>query len=607
MFRLIALIFSLPWPVLVLLAGGLFWMGYDAQQKAVAFEAEKVQALADGQPVAVPLDDYDAEVRHPAGEVHVTAWVNPAYNYELTKQKKGADTVRRMFVLFGPGDALDSRVARGIVLIRPEQVDAFLELMIAQMTGEFDGRLLFNLNGARGGTADIADMVDDALDEQGLMKAGDFLVVEPYFQGREAALAPDPDAGTVSMQIFGVLGGGLLLIAARNALSRRKVPERKRSLAEVEIPPVGAPIAFYAQPQPQRQAAGDTPPPPPPVDGTWSPLEAVRARQAARDGVAPAPVGFRAGRDSFASEARAERYADRSAGRKRGMRAPVAVAGALGLYLVMYLVFGQIALPTTMNSISENGVVADVLKQTFGFDPEAEIAEAEEAGLPGTDEAAVPADAPLGQSSEAAVLVQDEAAIAAGAVAPLGVPSDVAADGGAAPDAASTAPQPEEIAGMSQPLPQIGDTPAPKDQVQEDIASGVPPAEAIRRAIVAEFPEEETGPVFLSPGGEEPVAEVGLGQRLRDLITKGLGGIMPVPDAGSVQVSGSAGAELLMPPSLALPLPLPLLIAVVAAGLAGLLLMGMAVRLMLSRRAAGPGVGGQTRSDPWDRLSDRLR
>ena len=597
MFRLFALIFSLPWPVLVLLAGGLFWMGHDARQKATAFEAEKAQALMDGQPVAVPLDDYDGEVRHPAGEVHVTAWVNPAYNYELTKQKRGADTVRRMFVLFGPGDALDSRVARGIVLIRPEQADAFLELMIAQMTGEFDGRLLFNLNGARGGTAGIGDMVDDALDEQGLMKAAEFMVVEPYLAGREAALAPDPQAGTMSLQVFGVLGGALLLVAARNALTRRKVPERKRSLAEVEIPPVGAPIAHYAGPQGKGAVA--PPPPPPPLDGTWSPLEAVRARQAARDGVAPAPVGFGAGGERPAREDREER----APGRRRGMRAPLALVGALGLYLVIYLVFGKLTPPTTMNTIAEGGMVADVLKQTFGFDPQAEIAEAEAAGLPGTDDAAVPADAPLGQAGEAVGLAQDAAASAAGAVAPLGVTSDAAADGGAAPDAAPTAPQPEGIAGLSQPLPQIGDTPAPKDQVQEDIASGVPPAEAIRRAIVAEFPEEETGPLFLSPGGEEPVAEAGLGERLRDLIPQGLGGVIPLPDAGSAQVSDSAGTERPLP----LSLPLPLLVSVVAAAAAGLLLMAMALRMVLARRGAGSAVGGRTRSDPWDRLSDRLR
>lgn len=598
MFRLIALLFSLPWPVLVLLAGGMFWMGYDAHEKATAFEAEKAQALNEGQPAAVPLDDYDGEVRHPAGEVHVTAWVNPAYNYELTKTRRGTDTVRRMFVLFGPGDALDSRVARGVVLIRPEQVDPFLELMIAQMTGEFDGRLLFNLNGKRGGTANIGDMVDDALDEQGLMKAAEFLLIEPYFTGREAALAPDPDAGKTGVQVFGLLGGGLLLLAVRNALTRRRAPERKRSLAEVEIPPVGAPIAYYTAPT-QKGAVAAAPPPPPPQDAAWSPLEAVRARQAARDGVVPAPLGLVTAVDRVPMGEPPAR--DRA--RKRGMRAPLAVVGALALYFVMYLGFGHLTPPTTMNTIPEGGVVADVMKRVFGFDPDAEIAETEVAALPGTDEAAVPADASLGQSGEAAGLAQDEAAIAAGAVAPLGVPSDAAVDGGAAPDAARTAPLPEGIAGMSQPLPQIGDIPAPKDQVQEDIASGVPPAEAIRRAIVAEFPTEETGPVFLSPGGEEPVAEAGLGQRLRDLIPQSLGGIIPVPDAGSAQAAGSAGAELPLP----LPLPLSLLIAVVAAGAAGLLLMAMALRMVLARRGAGLSAGGRMRDDPWNRLSDRLR
>lgn len=373
MFRLIAMIFGLPWPVLVVLACGLLGVGQYAKQQATAFEAEKAQALIEGQPEPVPLDDFDAEDVHLADEVHVTTWINVEHNYELTKQKRGSDTVRRMFVLFGPGDGMDSTVARGVVVIPPESLDAFLEVMLAGAVGEDEGKLLFNLNGKRESSPDLSDMVNDALDDQGLHKATEFLVVEPYLQGREEALKPDPGAPSRGMQIFGTIAALLLVVALKNFATGRRKPEPARSLADVVIPPVGTPIhPFGAAPSPAVAAAA--PVPPPSQSEGWSPLEAVRARQEARVAAVSMPSA-----PSPKVETPKESgglFGSRSDGRRLGTVPKI--AGALALYFVVYLVAAPFTGPTQMSGVSEDSILGTFMAGTFGTEEgtEAPVAEA---------------------------------------------------------------------------------------------------------------------------------------------------------------------------------------------------------------------------------------
>jgi hypothetical protein len=383
MFRLLGIIFGLPWPVLVLLAGGLFWFGHHSKQQAIAFEAEKAQALVEGQPDAVPLDAFDEDDVHLADEVHVTTWVNTAHNYELTYQKRGTDTVRRMFVLFGPGDGVDSKVARGVIVIPPESVDAFLALMLSNVVGEVDGNLLFNLNGQRESSPDLWSMVNDALEDQGLHKAADFLVVEPYFNGRDEALKPRPDIASNMMNLFGGLGLVLLVFALRNFAKGRKQAELRTSLADVEIPPVGTPINHYGAKPMQVGVAPVAPAPPPPSSEGWSPLEAVRARQQAQFQAQLDKEAMLAGRsrDAETGTARGGLSLFGSGGRKIGTVQKL--AGAFALYMVIYLAFGQFTGPSSMNTVSEDGIVAAVMESVFGLKPD-ETAQAA-AGM-GTDE-----------------------------------------------------------------------------------------------------------------------------------------------------------------------------------------------------------------------------
>ena len=582
MFRLFAMLLALPWPVMALIAVGFFWLAQNSREWVMEFEAEKAQALESGVPAPVPLDQFTKDSVGLADEVHVTAWVNPEHNYELTKERKGTDTVRRMFVLFGPGDGPDSTVARGVVVLPLDEVQPFIDLVATHVADPVDPRLLFNLNGARDSLPDLPSMVDDALEERGLSKHAEFLVVEPYLEGRATALAPNPDAPMRNFMMIGGIGAVAALLAlvkfmaGRRARARRQAAER----AAMEVAPSAAAAfadAAARSAAPMAETGGGARPATvtPPTSGDWSPLEAVRAKQAARDaagvgamrsgGFGPLP-GLGAGVPSWMDVQRSPREREGGgSGLRRLLRLPATIIGALALYGAMYLAFGHFSLPSTMNTIPEGGMVAEAMEGMIGFDPAESEAEFERGAAAFTDETEQVAP-----------------------VAPM--QGGMAAGGEVAEGAGQTVPMPQGITGAGKPLPQIGDNPpALADQVQEDIAAGMSPADAIRGAITAEFPEETgpSGPVFLSPATDEPAAEAGLMQRLRNLVPQGWGGMEPAEVSASVAAGGLWKGPV---------------------GIAVLLALGSvlaSIALTLARRSRQRAAAAM--NDPWARISDRLQ
>ncbi len=357
-------LFGLPWPIMALFAAGLFWLAQESHQGATRFEAAKAEALAQPMPDPVPLQDFTSADLHAVDEVHVTAWIDPQHNYELTKQRKGTDTVRRMFVLFGPGDAPGGRVARGVVLLPPAQVDAFLELVIGHVADMTDPRWPFHLNGRRDTAPDLSDMVDDALEERGLLKAADFMAVDPFLYGREAGLAPDPGAPMRIASLFGGAGLVFALIALGKALRgkpRQRVVRPEVARAEVTHAagetglrePVSAPQGTRSLPGPTD--FGYTTLPTPKAE-TWSPLEAVRAKQQAAQGVAPgaAPAG------TMLREVAAKPTV---AARRRGVSARNLFL-ALGVYAVIAVAVSGIGGPLMTGQMAEapvDGILATLI------------------------------------------------------------------------------------------------------------------------------------------------------------------------------------------------------------------------------------------------------
>lgn len=158
-------------------------------------EKGKAQALEQGIPAVVSLNDFDLEKDvHAANEVNVRGWINSEYNYELTLTEGGrssaTDEVRRMFVLFGPDDAGDSKQARAALLFEPDMTDELLAEIFK--TGEVqNGQAIATVNGERDESPDLEDLAWDALRKEGLITGANFMFISPWERGREKALEPD--------------------------------------------------------------------------------------------------------------------------------------------------------------------------------------------------------------------------------------------------------------------------------------------------------------------------------------------------------------------------------------------------------------------------------
>lgn len=217
-------------------AAAFFYMAH--QQ----IEAEKAQARSNGMPAAVSLSAFDPERDvHPADEVHVIGWINPEFNYQLTEEhRKGSDVVRRMFVLFGPEDAPDTKEARAVVLMPEGDVDRFADMVVANVSSLVGGNPVFSLNGTGSTSATLDGMADDALREKGLTKAPGFRYIELWpAGGREEGLRADPVTG---LYVAGAAAGfGVLMLGLAVLTFRRR--NRKPALSQMDMPRSAPPVA----------------------------------------------------------------------------------------------------------------------------------------------------------------------------------------------------------------------------------------------------------------------------------------------------------------------------------------------------------------------------
>lgn len=146
-------------------------------------EKGKARALEQGIPAAVSLNDFDLEKDvHAANEVNVRGWINSDYSYELILTEGGrsspADEIRRMFVVFGPNDATDSKQARAALIVKPDMTDAFIEEIFRAGKVQ-NGQSIATINGQRDENPDLEDLAWDALEKEGLIAASNFMFISP--------------------------------------------------------------------------------------------------------------------------------------------------------------------------------------------------------------------------------------------------------------------------------------------------------------------------------------------------------------------------------------------------------------------------------------------
>lgn len=191
-----------PWWLYLAAAVGGYFLTEHTYQSTLDTQADMRVALEAGAPPVVDLSDFDPrEDVARFGEINVSGWINFEHNYHLVLTKNGtAKKDRYMYVLFGAGDDEAATEARGALLLTESEKDHFVE-----SSGEFldldgfltSGRMSYVFNGRVGYAGEFDDLLDSALRDEQLTKARNFVLVEPYWKGREAALTPtkDPDAG----------------------------------------------------------------------------------------------------------------------------------------------------------------------------------------------------------------------------------------------------------------------------------------------------------------------------------------------------------------------------------------------------------------------------
>lgn len=199
-------IFRLPAIYLFAIAAVFIYAAWFSYSDITAIEASKASAISDGIPDVVSLSEFDENIHLPAhDEVHIAASINADYNYHLSKQGDPDSYSRLMFVLFDPTETGTKKTVKSAILIDGRDEDIFFEWIKERVYGEGDLGPVFHINGKAMEKADHSDTAEDAMDKENLVRQDDFFFIEPYLDGREAALEPDPGMLKVVVGIFFVL------------------------------------------------------------------------------------------------------------------------------------------------------------------------------------------------------------------------------------------------------------------------------------------------------------------------------------------------------------------------------------------------------------------
>ncbi|MCI2399688.1 hypothetical protein [Aliiroseovarius subalbicans] len=222
--RVIAFLIMMPWWLYFPLAGGVGYLGELAYQSALETEAERATALESPMPDVVDLSDF-SRTHHisDAKEVHVSGWINYDYNTNLIERTNLVKTGNHyLYVLFGSEDQAASKVARAALILTKSEWENFSENLydyvdLPKLEVE---RPFFRFNGFAKHTHPADDHAYEVMEKNGLTRASGFVILDPFWQGREAALAPRGVPMRERM-IFWLIGAGIALIGIVKLVFKR--------------------------------------------------------------------------------------------------------------------------------------------------------------------------------------------------------------------------------------------------------------------------------------------------------------------------------------------------------------------------------------------------
>lgn len=228
MHRLIILVLSAPFWLQFLFAGGAFWGAWQYEKHLTAQYEARLELAKSQPPAEVSISDFTPlAAKGMPEEVNVRVQVASQHSVRLIKKTNGIKTGESLlYILVDPAAEAGDRVARGAIVIDPDDLDAFADWMI-------DRTLSVGSFGPAGPVLSLPGLVDhpsnashanDAIKNRGFTRARNFEFIKPFLKGREAGLAVTPHAA--GLATFGAFVPGtlfLLLGVGKLVAGRRKV------------------------------------------------------------------------------------------------------------------------------------------------------------------------------------------------------------------------------------------------------------------------------------------------------------------------------------------------------------------------------------------------
>ena len=191
--------------IFLLLLVGPFWVQLGAAAICLALGVSALQdnaKMADARlaltqsapPALIPIAEVQKDKTLAVQEVNLRATVALAHNTRLIAKTNFIKTDEDlMYVLQDEGAGTSEPLVRGVILLEPDQVDAFAEWVIANAVDFTETGPVVALNGLVAKSRNSSH-ISDVFRERGLERAENFVYLEPFFLPRDQALAQLPKA-----------------------------------------------------------------------------------------------------------------------------------------------------------------------------------------------------------------------------------------------------------------------------------------------------------------------------------------------------------------------------------------------------------------------------
>ncbi|HMO08810.1 MAG TPA: hypothetical protein PKD10_14365 [Paracoccaceae bacterium] len=219
-------------PIQFVIAGLLVWMAMTTAQTAADRSLAYAEMLAAAPPETVAVGEVplDATPRIP-DELSVVAQLSMPNNIRLIRRKNGIVTSEHLlYLLMDPEAGADETAVRAAVAIDPNHLDAFAAFLVSQSVGFGAQGPVVVLSGFQTSFS-RSSHAREAIANRGLTPAAGFYFIEPFLNGREAALthriargSSEDDTFYWAAAAFAALGGFNVLRALRRRGGASSVP-----------------------------------------------------------------------------------------------------------------------------------------------------------------------------------------------------------------------------------------------------------------------------------------------------------------------------------------------------------------------------------------------